>query len=98
MIKYSYKYKNKNTYLCICIHVSIPGLLFKYTIDDMQNEKDYLNHYNEFVYNQDYVIILKYKYIYIITCICVRVYLLFGVKNFTIYKIVTIFDTSFIFN
>ena len=25
------------------------------TIDDMQNEKDYLYHYNEFEYNHDFV-------------------------------------------
>ena len=25
------------------------------TIDDMQNEKDFYSHYNEFVYNHDFV-------------------------------------------
>ena len=28
------------------------------TIGDMQNEKNYLNHYNEFEYNHDFVIFL----------------------------------------
>ena len=35
------------------------------TIDDMQNEMGCLYHYNEFEYNHDFVILLKYKYIYI---------------------------------
>ena len=32
----------------------------------MQNEMGFYNHYNEFEYNHDFVILLKYKYIYII--------------------------------
>ena len=31
----------------------------------MQNEMDFYDHYNEFEYNHDFVISLKYKYIYI---------------------------------
>ena len=46
------------------------------TIVDMLNEMDFYGHYSEFEYNLDYW--------NIITCICVRVYLLFGVNNFTI--------------
>ena len=71
----------------------------------MQNEMNFYDHYKMFEYNHDFVILLKYKYIYIyicilkiITCICVRVYLLFGVNNFTIYEIVTIFNNTFVFN
>ena len=37
----------------------------KYTIGDMQNEMDFYGHNNEFEYNNDFVILLKYKYIYI---------------------------------
>ena len=28
---------------------------YVYTIDDMQNETDYLSHYNEFEYNHDFL-------------------------------------------
>ena len=31
----------------------------------MQNEMDFYDHYKRFVYNHDFVILLKYKYIYI---------------------------------
>ena len=31
----------------------------------MQNEMDFYGHNNEFEYNNDFVILLKYKYIYI---------------------------------
>ena len=31
----------------------------------MQNEKSFYDHYNVFEYNHDFVILLKYKYIYI---------------------------------
>ena len=66
----------------------------------MKIEKNFYGQCNEFEYNHDFVILLKEKFIYIniITCICVRVYLLFGVNNFTIYKIVTIFNNTFVFN
>ena len=35
------------------------------TIGDMQNEKYFYDRYNVFEYNHDFVILLKYKYIYI---------------------------------
>ena len=34
------------------------------TIGDMQNEKYFYDHYKMFVSNHDFVISLKYKYIY----------------------------------
>ena len=34
------------------------------TIGDMQNEKDFYGHYNEFEYNHDYVKLMKHSYIY----------------------------------
>ena len=40
------------------------------TIDDMQNEKYFYDLYNEFEYNHDFVISLKYKYIYISMYMC----------------------------
>ena len=39
------------------------------TIGDMQNETYFYDHYNVFEYNHDFVISLKYKYIYINMCI-----------------------------
>ena len=36
-----------------------------YTIVGMQNEKSFYDHYKKFEYNHDFVISLKYKYIYI---------------------------------
>ena len=43
----------------------------------MQNEKCFYGYCNEFEYNHDYVkSMMKYSYIYIITRICVRVWML----------------------
>ena len=35
------------------------------TIGDMQNGKSFYDHYKKFEYNHDFVISLKYSYIYI---------------------------------
>ena len=35
-----------------------------YTIGDMQNEMYFYDHYNEFVYNHDYVKLISYNYNY----------------------------------
>ena len=49
-------------------------------IEGMQNEMNFYDHCNEFVYNHDFVI-----------------FLLFGVNNFTIYKIIAISDNALVF-
>ena len=47
--RYTYKYMSTYTYFSICIriHVSIPDCYMN-TIGDMQNEKYFYNHCNEF--------------------------------------------------
>ena len=56
-----YKYENNYTIIHVRIGVIILyehcGLLYIYTIYDTQNGNEYLNHYNEFEYIQDFVIV-----------------------------------------
>ena len=69
------------------------------TIDDMQNEKNFYDHYNEFEYNHDFVIflwkiddtLLGYVVLYEKDYYKVS---LFWVNNFTIWKIFTIYDLN----
>ena len=64
------------------------------TIEGRQNEKYFFYHCKKFEYNHDYVIFLRkidddtleYQILF------------FGVNNFTISKIVTIFDNALVFN
>ena len=52
-----YNYKNYYTFNCIWIGVIIPYHKVDYymnTIDDMQNERDFFYHCNEFEYNHDF--------------------------------------------
>ena len=75
----------------------------------MQNEKDFYGHYNEFEYNHDFVIrfgkIDDDTLVFVVLDKNLYLYekdqnklLMFGVNNFTVYKIVTIFDNTFVFS
>ena len=44
-----------NTHIIILVFMYVYLDYYMNTIVDMQNEKDYLYHYNEFVYNQDFL-------------------------------------------
>ena len=79
------------------------------TIGDMQNEKDYAHHYNEFRYNHDFVNFLwkidDVLEMYLVWDDNVCLYsidylevLLFGVNNFLLIKIVTMFNNAFVSN
>ena len=43
----------------VCIRISVIICCYLNTIDDKRNEMDFFYHYNEFVYNYDYVIFLR---------------------------------------
>ena len=49
----------------MCVYVFKIVDCYMNIIGDMQNEMDYLNHYNEFEYKHDFVKLMKYSYIYI---------------------------------
>ena len=70
---------------------------------------DFFYYYNEIVYNHDFVIfslkidnaLLEYEVLDSNVCLYDKDYykiLLFGVKNFTIKKILTIFNNAIVFN
>ena len=44
----------------------------------MQTEKYFYDHYNEFEYNYDYVILLKYKNIYINMYMCESIFIVWS--------------------
>ena len=60
MINYSYNYNYNYINIHIQIHVIIPyyiGDCYINTIGDMQIEKYFYDHYNEFEYNHDFQIV-----------------------------------------
>ena len=75
----------------------------------MQNEKDSYGHYNEFEYNHNFVILFGKidddTLVFVVLDNNVYLYekdqnklILFGVNIFTVYKIVTIFENTFVFS